>query len=133
MFFCKDRINPDYFLIFLVKKHSHSLRQRIFWLWLFCLPKVMSVCRFLPSFNTSSYCFLLILFAPFRAQNFIIKQKVRENRNILGLLYLRLIFLFLLYGICVTKQRIFTFKLLVACLRPVTRPLFTQKWATFYA
>lgn len=37
----------------------------------------------LPSFNTPSYCFLLILFAPFQAQNFIIKQKVRENRNIL--------------------------------------------------
>lgn len=71
-------------------------------------------------------------FAPFRAQNFIIKQKVRENRNIFGLLCLRLIFLFLLYGVCVIKQRIFTFKLLVACLRPVTRPLFTQKWATFY-
>lgn len=42
------------------------------------------------------------------------------------------IFIFL-YGVCVTKQRMFTFKLLVACLRPVTRPLFTQKWATFYA
>lgn len=99
----------------------------------FCLPKVMSVCRFLPSFNTPSYCFLLILFAPFQAQCFIIRQKVRENRNIFGLLCLRLIFLFLLYGIRATKQRIFTFKLLVACLRPVTRPLFTQKWPTFYA
>lgn len=98
----------------------------------FCLPKVMSVCQFLPLFNTSSYCFLLILFAPSQVRYFIIKQKVRENRNIFGLLCLRLIFLFLLYGICVTKQRIFTFKLLVACLRPVTRPLFTQKWATFY-
>ena len=98
----------------------------------FCQPQVMSVCQFLPSFNTSSYCFLLILFAPFRAQNFIIKQKVRENRNIFSLLYLRLIFLFLLYNVCVTKQCTFTFKLLVACLRPVTRPLFTQKWATFY-
>ncbi len=99
----------------------------------FCLPKVMSVCRFLPSFNTSSYSFLLILFAPFRAQNFIIKKKVRENRNIFGLLCLRLTFSFFLYNVCVTKQYTFTFKLLVACLRPVTRPLFTQKWATFYA
>lgn len=99
----------------------------------FCLPKVMSVCQFLPLFNTPSYCFLLILFASFQAQCFIIRQKVRENRNIFGLLCLRLIFLFLLYGICVTKQRIFTFKLLVACLRPVTRPLFIQKWVTFYA
>lgn len=99
----------------------------------FCLPKVMSVCQFLPSVDTPSYSFLLILFASFQAQNFIIKQKVRENHNIFGLLCLRLIFLFLLYGICVTKQRVFTFKLLVACLRPVTRPLFTQKWATFYA
>lgn len=98
----------------------------------FCLPKVMSVCQFLPLFNTPSYCFLLILFASFQAQNFIIKKKVRENRNIFGLLYLRLIFLFLLYNVCVTKQCVFTFKLLVACLRPVTRPLFTQKWATFY-
>lgn len=87
----------------------------------------------LPSVDTPSYCFLLIIFASFQAQNFIIKQKVRENRNIFGLLCLRLIFLFLLYGICVIKQRVFTFKLLVACLRPVTRPLFTQKWATFYA
>ena len=93
----------------------------------FCQPQVMSVCRFLPSVDTPSYRFLLILFAPFRAQNFIIKQNVRENRNIFGLLCLRLIFLFLLYGICVTKQRIFTFKLLVACLRPVTRPLFMRK------
>ena len=58
---------------------------------------------------------------------------MRENRNIFGLLYLRLIFLFLLYGVCVTKQRIFTFKLLVTCLRPVTRPLFTQKWHVFEA
>lgn len=99
----------------------------------FCLPKVMSVCRLLLSFNTSSYRFLLIIFASFQAQCFIIRQKVRENRNIFSLLYLRLIFLFLLCGICVTKQRIFTSKLLVACLRPVTRPLFTQKWATFYA
>lgn len=86
----------------------------------------------LPSVNTLSYSFLLIIFALFQAQCFIIRQKVRENRNIFGLLCLRLIFLFLLYGVCVTKQRIFTFKLLVACLRPVTRPLFTQKWATFY-
>lgn len=69
----------------------------------FCLPKVMSVCRFLPSFNTSSYCFLLIIFASFQAQNFIIKQKVRENSNIFGLLYLRLIFSFFLYSVCVTK------------------------------
>ena len=98
----------------------------------FCLPKVMSVCQFLPSFNTSSYRFLLIIFASFQAQCFIIRQKVRENRNIFSLLYLRLIFLFLLYNVCVTKQCTFTFKLLVACLRPVTRPLFTQKWATFY-
>lgn len=75
----------------------------------FCLPKVMSVCRFLPSFNTSSYSFLLILFAPFRAQNFIIKKKVRENRNIFGLLCLRLTFLFFLYNVCVTKQCTFTF------------------------
>ena len=86
----------------------------------------------LPSVNTLSYSFLLIIFALFQAQCFIIRQKVRENRNIFGLLCLRLIFLFLLYGVCVTKQRIFTFKQLVACLRPVTRPLFTQKWATFY-
>lgn len=71
-------------------------------------------------------------FASFQAQCFIIRQKVRENRNIFSLLYLRLIFLFLLYNVCVTKQCTFTFKLLVACLRPVTRPLFTQKWATFY-
>lgn len=99
----------------------------------FCQPQVMSVCRFLPSVNIPSYCFLLILFASFQAQNFIIKQKVRENRNIFGLLCLRLIFSFFLYSVCVTKQRVFTFKLLVACLRPVTRPLFTQKWATFYA
>ena len=132
MLFCKDRINPDYFLIFLVKKHNHALWQSVFLLWPFCLPKVMSVCQFLPSFNTPSYCFLLILFASFRAQNFIIKQNVRENCNIFGLLCLRLIFLFLLYGVCVTKQCIFTFKLLVACLRPVTRPLFIQKWVTFY-
>lgn len=133
MLFCKDRINPDCFLIFLVKKHNHALWQSIFLLWPFCQPKVMYVCRFLPSVNIPSYCFLLILFAPSQVRYFIIKQKVRENRNIFGLLCLRLIFLFLLYGICVTKQRIFTFKLLVACLRPVTRPLFTQKWATFYA
>jgi uncharacterized membrane protein len=86
----------------------------------------------LPSVNTLSYSFLLIIFALFQAQCFIIRQKVRENRNIFGLLCLRLIFLFLIYSICVTKQRVFTFKLLVACLRPVTRPLFTQKWATFY-
>lgn len=99
----------------------------------FCLPKVMSVCRFLPSFNTPSYCFLLILFCVISSPEFHHKEKVRENRNIFGLLCLMLIFLFLLYGICVTKQRMFTFKLLVACLRPVTRPLFTQKWATFYA
>ena len=92
MLFCKDRINSDCFLIFLVKKHNHALWQSIFLLWLFCQPQVMSVCRFLPSFNTSSYCFLLILFASFRAQNFIIKQNVRENRNIFGLLCLRLIF-----------------------------------------
>lgn len=98
----------------------------------FCQPQVMSVCQFLPSFNTPSYRFLLIIFASFQAQCFIIRQKVRENRNIFGLLCLRLIFLFLLYGICVTKQRIFTFKLLVTCLRPVTRPLFIQKWVTFY-
>lgn len=75
----------------------------------FCQPQVMSVCQFLPSFNTPSYCFLLILFAPFRAQNFIIKQKVRENRNIFGLLCLRLTFLFFLYNVCVTKQCTFTF------------------------
>lgn len=87
----------------------------------------------LPSVDTPSYCFLLIIFASFQAQCFIIRQKVRKNRNIFGLLCLRLIFLFLLYSVCVTKQRIFTFKLLVTCLRPVTRPLFTQKWATFYA
>ena len=99
----------------------------------FCQPQVMSVCQFLPSFNTPSYRFLLIIFESFQAQCFIIRQKVRKNRNIFGLLCLRLIFLFLLYGICVTKQRIFTFKLLVACLRPVTRPLFIQKWVTFYA
>lgn len=86
----------------------------------------------LPSVDTPSYCFLLIIFASFQAQCFIIRQKVRKNRNIFDLLCLRLIFLFLLYGICVTKQRMLTFKLLVACLRPVTRPLFTQKWATFY-
>lgn len=87
-------------------------------------------------FAVSRYSFLLLSpypFASFQAQCFIIRQKVRENRNIFGLLCLRLIFLFLLYGICVTKQRVFTLKLLVACLRPVTRPLFTQKWATFYA
>lgn len=72
-------------------------------------------------------------FESFQAQKFIIKKKVRENRNIFGLLCLRLIFSFFLYSVCVTKQRVFTFKLLVACLRPVTRPLFTQKWATFYA
>lgn len=87
----------------------------------------------LPSVDTPSYCFLLIIFASFQAQNFIIKQKVRENRNIFGLLCLRLTFSFFLYNVCVTKQYTFTFKLLVACLRPVTRPLFTQKWATFYA
>lgn len=58
----------------------------------FCLPKVMSVCQFLPSFNTPSYCFLIIIFASFQSLNFIIKQKVRENRNIFGLLCLRLIF-----------------------------------------
>lgn len=92
MLFCKDRINSDCFLIFLVKKHNHALWQSIFLLWPFCQPQVMSVCRFLPSFNTSSYCFLLIIFASFQAQNFIIKQKVRKNRNIFGLLCLRLIF-----------------------------------------
>lgn len=69
----------------------------------FCQPQVMSVCQFLPSFNTPSYCFLLILFAPFQAQNFIIKQKVRENCNIFGSLCLRLIFSFFLYSVCVTK------------------------------
>lgn len=69
----------------------------------FCQPQVMSVCQFLPSFNTPSYRFLLIIFAPFRAQNFIIKQKARENRNIFGLLCLRLIFPFFLYSVCVTK------------------------------
>lgn len=41
----------------------------------FCLPKVMSVCRFLPSVNTSFNRFLLIIFASFQAQNFIIKKK----------------------------------------------------------
>lgn len=69
----------------------------------FCLPKVMSVCQFLPSFNTPSYCFLLIIFASFQAQCFIIRQKVRENRNIFGLLCLRLIFSFFLYSVCVIK------------------------------
>ena len=53
----------------------------------------MSVCQFLPSFNTPSYRFLLIIFESFQAQCFIIRQKVRENRNIFGLLCLRLIFL----------------------------------------
>lgn len=48
----------------------------------------------LPSVDTPSYCFLLIIFASFQAQCFIIRQKVRENRNIFGLLCLRLIFLF---------------------------------------
>lgn len=94
MLFCKDRINSDCFLIFLVKKHNHALWQSIFLLWLFCQPQVMSVCQFLPSVNTPSYCFLLIIFASFRARYFIIKKKVRENRNIFGLLCLRLIFLF---------------------------------------
>ena len=60
----------------------------------FCQPQVMSVCRFLPSVNTPSYCFLLILFVPFQALYFIIMQKARENRNIFGLLCLRLIFYF---------------------------------------
>lgn len=46
----------------------------------------------LPSVDTPSYCFLLILFTPFQVRYFIIKQKVRENRNIFGLLCLRLIF-----------------------------------------
>ena len=69
----------------------------------FCLPQVMSVCQFLPSVNTPSNSFPLIIFAPFQAQYFIIKQKVRENRNIFGLLCLRLIFSFFLYSVCVTK------------------------------
>lgn len=87
-------------------------------------------------FAVVQYTILLLSPYPFcviSSPEFHHKEKVRENRNIFGLLCLMLIFLFLLYGICVTKQRIFTFKLLVACLRPVTRPLFTQKWATFYA
>lgn len=41
----------------------------------FCQPQVMSVCQFLPLFNTPSYRFLLIIFASFQAQNFIIKKK----------------------------------------------------------
>jgi len=40
--FCKDRINPDCFLIFLVKKHNHALWQSIFLLWLF-LPAESNV------------------------------------------------------------------------------------------
>ena len=86
-------------------------------------------------FAVVQYIILLLSPYPFcviSSPEFHYKEKVRENRNIFGLLCLRLIFLFLLYGICVTKQCIFTFKLLVACLRPVTRPLFTQKWPTFY-
>ena len=69
----------------------------------FCQPQVMSVCQFLPSFNTPSNSFLLILFAPFQVRYFIIRQKVRKNRNIFGLLCLRLIFSFFLYSVCVTK------------------------------
>ena len=52
----------------------------------FCQPQVMSVCQFLPSFNTPSYCFLLILFAPSQVRYFIIKQKVLENRNFFWLI-----------------------------------------------
>lgn len=69
----------------------------------FCQPQVMSVCQFLPSFNTPSYCFLLILFCVISSPEFHHKEKVRENRNIFGLLCLRLIFSFFLYSVCVTK------------------------------
>lgn len=35
-------------------------------------------------------------------------------------------------SISLTSTTAFTFKLLVAGLRPVTRPLLMQKWATFH-
>lgn len=35
-------------------------------------------------------------------------------------------------GISLTNTTTFTFKLLVAGLQPVTRPLLMQKWATFH-
>lgn len=35
-------------------------------------------------------------------------------------------------GISLTNTASFTFKLLVTGLRPVTRPLLMQKWATFH-
>ena len=86
-------------------------------------------------FAVSQYTILLLSpypFCPVSSLEFHHKVKMRENRNFFSLLCLKIIFLFLLCNVCVTKQRTFTFKLLVACLRPVTRPLFTQKWATFY-
>lgn len=48
-------------------------------------------------FAVVQYTILLLSpypFASFQAQNFIIKKKVRENRNIFGLLCLRLTFSF---------------------------------------
>lgn len=70
------------------------------------MAKHLLIMAFLPAasnvrmsvFAVSQYSFLLLSpyhFASFRARYFIIKKKVRENRNIFGLLCLRLIFYFL--------------------------------------
>ncbi len=99
----------------------------------FCQSKVMSVCRFCRQSILLLTAFSLSFLRHFKPSVSLYDKKCVKIVTFFGLLCLRLIFLFLLYGICVTKQRVFTFKLLVACLRPVTRPLFTQKWATFYA
>ena len=58
--------------------------------------------------------------------------KSAKNRNFLALFPYKYDSMTMIKSISLTNTTAFTFKLLVAGLRPVTRPLLMQKWATFH-